>query len=818
MSVNGSITGRRLPYEGNDSDDQDEDDARSIASSSATATRNQHHYAGRINSNRRPAAGDQATGLPNSAQQEVLAEDAPLTSLPPSSAARQSTSKGKRPIIHQDDLERVEHEDDGHRSMPAVNQVQRGRGTSFIQHSERPSQSSLKDTSVNIATAFRQAAVGGDSSLGANTIAHAPQSVSTNVYAGTSSSTRQGVFTTTTSGGSIGFLSRAGDREVPLPDTSEERDNELPEHALHNLSNLPLSDHIPSQSQAPTSASKKRKSRASSSKSRTSKDTAWKPSKEELANMSTDEYTSEGAITTDPEDLTKYVENPWGKKVYTVEYEGFGRRNGAKKRSKKRVKGDNGEDLQSSDQEEDDDEEILLDEEDIEDSIASPATKKRNAAARRGRTSARGKRQSSVTGRSRNESVDGSVTSTDDRLSQAPSQTGSQAVTSYYLHEPQSEVEQDGSSISQPTAGPSVQRQANKPEFQTAEQAGLVQTYSKAGNFQPYFAYSTTTVGASASNGNRMNGGNVPLRARRDTAVSTSTEGGSGITGQQISNRSYASRISLLDESGKAGGGPSSTASFDQRGSDYDYAEEEKMTNALLAAKERGSLAKGIPEGRNILPDLLVTKNYGQQAFNRWNQHQQNQKDREMSLNSDYSTNEPSPYRSFQSQSGRTQPQQQQQSTSIAGGSRLAPKRAPAPPPRESSAVPSETTTNTNHPPGNYASIDGSSSIHDQNDVAINGEESFAQKQAKKSLGRRLGEIVRGFFIMAYWAVAGPVGWIKGKDAQTLWKGAGAVLLVALIIGMFLCFSLLCDCQFPAELFRISSRLDVRTDTYASVS
>lgn len=800
-------------------DEDYDDDATSIASSSATANANATARGMERHNHAQHNTGSQAT-YPNSTilQDSDNENDAApggrngsTSSLhlhPPSTpatanSARKPSSKGN--IADEDQLQQI---------------LQRGRGTSFIQQSERPSQASLKDTSVNIATAFRQAATTGSDR--ANVAAHPSQSISTlkntttTVYASTS-----------TSASGIGFLSRAGDREVPLVDTSGEKEGvrEYPQQRV-NLSTSPLSDGM-ADSQThqrpqgpPTSASKKRKSRPSSTstaKGKTSgtKDSTWKPSKHELANTSdSDEYKSEGARMTDPEDLTKYVENPFGKKVYTVEYEGFGRRYAGKKRLKKRVKGDNDalDDsvIQDDDEDEQEEEEILLDEEDIEndaDATASPATRRRNPTSRRGRTptassssaSARGKRRSSTTARTRNESVDGSVVSHNDAASQATSQPGSQAVTSYYLHEPSengnAHANSNGAASSE--TGPSTLRQPPKPEFQTAEQAGLVQTYPKAGHFQPYFAYSTTTVGAS--------NGAAPLRARRDTTASSSTSGGG-----EASNHTYGNRTSLLDISGK--GGPSSTASFDQRGSDYDYAEEERMTAALLAAKERGLISSsrtgGIPEGRTILPDVLLTRNYGQQAFNRWNAVQK-EKERELSnfsgisdLSSEHPTS--SSFIPPQQQSSLSGYQQQQQQRNAAGKgqyppltSRLGPKRAPPPPPRESSVVPSETTTNTVHPPGNYASIDGSSSTHGDNAEQGEGEESFAQKQAKKSLGRRLGEIVRGFFVLAYWAVAGPVQWLREKDANTLWKSAGAAFLLALVIGeicvrsIALCFPLM---------------------------
>lgn len=783
-----------LEQDEQDYNDDDGDDTYSIASSSATASRRSNANGERGASARADAKanGNQATTHDAANGTNINIDtstiDAPggwngTTSSPPqSSSARKPTSRStpkkqaQATDSHLHDLDRVEHDEDPAFRQQSVTQTshqamqQRGRGPSILQQSEQPSHASLKDTSVNIATAFRQAAGTKQLDIGANTgvTTLASQSLSTAATIASSSTTTYGNGQKAiASTSSIGFLARAGDREVPLVDTSSSRDKSDQPTSQSMQQNPSTSSSTTSQQQVtPGSAGKKRKARPSKGKA---KDTAWKPSKDELANMSTDEYASEGAITTDPEDLTKYIENPWGKKVYKVEYEGNGRRI-VRRRQRKKARGENGENDEEDEEEvdEDDEEEVLLDEEDIEtnaNATASPVTRRRNAATRRDRaTAARGKSGRRAAVRStRHTSVDGSVMSNDDTASQAPSQ-GGVSVTSYYLHEPA----EAGPSSSRAQAQTSTAPTAQKPESQSAEQAGLVQTYSKAGNFQPYFAYSTTKVGNDTGNTSARHGYNstAPLRARRDTTLSTSTEGANSNT----PNQSYASRL-LGGDSGR--GGPSSTASFDQRGSDYDYAEEEKMTAALLAAKERGSLAKGIPEGRPILPDMLLTRNYGSHPSYRYNQlHLQtnSQKDREMSLSA--LSDQSSEVQSSQRAANHLEPKR-------AGYTGL--KRAPAPPPRASSVV----TESLQHAPGNYASFEASSSMSELNDQPVHEGESFAQRQAKKSLGRRLGEIMRAAFIALYWLIAGPLQWLKKQDANTIWKSAGAVLLAGLIIGEF---------------------------------
>lgn len=821
MSVNGASSLQQYLNEDRDYRDDDNDDTYSVASSSATATRRGPARSSSAGNKRGQAnaGGSQAstaTSYPVTHNTDINAEDEDEddhASLPPSSRKPVSRSTPNKKAASASAsqthaLEHLEQHEDGHEearrgeepnrtsAVPKPShqpQQQRGRGPSIIQQSERPTQASFKDTSVNIATAFRTAAAVRIDNNGTNNAAIPPplgmatsQSITTTshsttgTYYGNGASSQAGPSNVTATS-TIGFLSRAGDREVPLIDTSEDHTDsqQLESEAMtRNPSGTPSneSQQSPNNNNASASASKKRKSRQSSSSAANgggnkgkAKDTAlWKPSKDEL-DADTDEYTSEGAITTDPEDLTKFIENPYGKKVYTVEYSGNGRRI-VRRRQRKKVKGDgeNGNNEEAESEDENDAEEILLDDVDIEgnaDATASPATRRRNAASRRGAASAagRGKRgtamKSSATGRgARSTSVVDSVMSNDDTNSQAPSQA-SQSVTSYYLHEPsengaQAGTSQAGTSQLQPSNGNGTLQ----PEFKSSQQAGLVQTYPKADNFQPYFAYSTTTLGGS----NLRKAG----RARRDTTLSTSTEGEGG-SAPPLPSHMHASRI--LDTSRT---GASSTASFDQRGSDYDYAEEEKMTAALLAAKERGLTAKGIPEGRAILPDILLTRNYNSQSSYKYGQHQPqlsqpHRQDREMSLSalSDLTSSDVHP-------TGPSNHSEIQKAST----SRLAPasRRGPAPPPKASSII----SESTNHPPGQYETSSVADDFQDGQ-----GEESFAQRQAKKSLGRRLGEIVRMAFIGLYWSIAGPLQWIKKQDANTLWKSAGAVLLTALIIG-----------------------------------
>lgn len=814
-------------------DDDIDDDTASVASSSLTATQTKRRAGNATATGKRP---------PNSASRRqsnnnnVTMNDGPpgawngTTSSPAgtSSAARNSKPTSKSNAS-------------SNNAAPQAQQQQRGHGPNILLHSERPKEASYKDTSVNIATAFRQAATAASGSGSGSSGDPSSSSLSLHPVITTARTSASSSFTSISiptvappaaavvaatgdssktitntnfghpsqqlgsgSGNGNVFANAASssslapsmfiDRQVPLTGGIDDDAAALRQQHLHQHEQRVGPSTSPEGTSASPSnqgsASKKRKKSDTkgksvatttttvSSRARTSKDGAWKPSKEELAAMSTDDYTSDGAITTDPEDLTKYVENPWGKKVYKVEYDG-GRRRIVRKNGRKRIKGENGEEVaeyddddDNEDQDEDDEEDeneqdIYLDDEDIESNVnatASPATRRRNAASRRGRggnsshTTARGaKRRSNAV--PRDQSVEESVRSNDDQ------DTASQAtnvppgsVTSYYLHAPSD----DGQSQSQ-HAGPSNHSGVLQPEFQTAEQARLIQTYPKAGNFQPYFAYSTTTL-ANSSNKEAASQGrllNPALRARRATSVSTSTSGDTAPQGQSF------------ETSGNDGKGPSSTASFDQRPSDYDYAEEERMTATLLAAKERGSFPKGIPEGRHILPDSLNPRNFGIHRTNgnavAGTSHtfpSSHSHSKEMSLSS-YSE---------QSSDIYTKPQSTGQPSSHLQKSHLGPKRAPAPPPRSPSVVTESTATNL--PPGQYANFDGSSSIFESGEG-----ESFAALQAKKRLTQRLGEIVRAIFLMLYYCIVRPLKWLRQADSSSIIKSACAILLIGLAIG-----------------------------------
>ena len=557
----------------------------------------------------------------------------------------------------------------------------RGNDTGIIQQSEKPTEASSKDTSVNIATAFRQAAtVTGNASDGSQAM-------------------HQGIENKSSAG--VGFLKRAGDKEVALNSAPDTDGPEIPTESYH--SNSYLQGQVGTQQnqamldtsfkpQASSNATKKRKQASSSGQTRitaTKKDPAFIISKEQLNAVSSDEFESNDE-SVDLEELKSALEN--GMK-------GIVRKNGTErgKRARKYEESHS-----------------------VSRTGSNPSKKGRRRLGNEDETShldgnlgveGSGEGTVSLRGRtaigeekSRTLREASLPTDIDREVSQAPSVDGtsqsqySNNMTSFYLRAPSEQPE-------------SVQ---GEPQLSL-----LTQIHPKTTTYQPYFAFSTTLDGRvpaddeANSDGPRM----FPVRRRRESSIPIS----------QISS-------SARDTNGLLK--TSSNASFEQRDSNYDYAEEERMLAQLQAAKERGENGRKIPEGRTIRTTSQILK--GMTGGTRV---------REISLSL-----------SEQSHASHLQggPQNQEQS----GQALRKPvvRRAP-PPPQKSQSV-----------------ISASSNDHSFTAPDIS-------KKPKISTGRRIGEIVRQLLVLLYWIIVRPVQMLRTLDVASLLKWAAAIALLGLIIG-----------------------------------
>ena len=560
-------------------------------------------------------------------------------------------------------------------------QTIRGNRPRIIQESVNPTEASSKDTSVNIATAFRQAA----------TTTHIQPTRSANPII---------------AGGGVGFLSRAGDRDVPLAPAADLSEQDVSTETFSEsissterqnetrvaLPTLPESSSL-SQDLEKT-ADKKRKKPSGSGQARktgSEKDLAFKISKRELNEVSSDEFDSDEE-SVDLEELRDGLGD--GTNSHMID--------GKRKRGKKARKEGECDNVSLS----------------VKASPGSKNSKRQNldrVSQHQGSSLQRRPLKPNGTSRiARENSVDRTRNG-----SQAPVIGGlaqqSNSMTSFYLHAPSEEPE-------------SLDDQAQPTH--------LTQIHPKSTSYQPYFAFSTTVNGrvtnggAGSSNGPKM----FPLRERRESSVPTShTSSGAP---KDVGNASGLTKAS-------------SNESFEDRGSEYDYAEEERMLAHLQAAKERGEHGRQIPEGRTI-PDLFQTSNHTNGKY----------PDRELSLDHSEQSLDSSvmPTQGIQQQQQQKQQQQQQQEAGI-GARNLFPRRA-LPPPQRSPSVLSE-VTNCGLLPASQETM----------------------HKSRDRIGRKLGEIIRKLLMLLYWIIVKPIQALRFAHLPSLLKWAAALTFTALVLS-----------------------------------
>lgn len=174
------------------------------------------------------------------------------------------------------------------------------------------------------------------------------------------------------------------------------------------------------------------------------------------------------------------------------------------------------------------------------------------------------------------------------------------------------------------------------------------------------------------------------------------------------------------------------------------------MTNALLAARERGETGRKLPEGRQILPLGAGSVN-GPRGSGR----------EEVAQNGRGASLAPSG-------------QSSEFSMGSAGHSQAngKPRRGPAPP----------------NPPGLRRSTSNFSDRASQDPPATSTSTSGATAAGRgtpkqKSVGRKLGELVRKVALLVYWCVVGPITLLREMGWRSAWKWAAAIALLGLMLG-----------------------------------
>lgn len=333
---------------------------------------------------------------------------------------------------------------------------------------------------------------------------------------------------------------------------------------------------------------------------------------------------------------------------------------------------------------------------------------------------------------------------------------GARSVTSFYLQAPSSDA---GDSA---LDDPANEVQPLAPEFKTREQARLTQVHPKSSNggttYQPYFAFSTTTTTASAGPSRRFNTTSTTATlARAGNGLAHQRNLSLGSTSQASSSAAAAAAVGQQNESASLLAnitqetGPSSNASFENRGSEYDYAAEEELAAALYKAKQSG---RPLPEGRPF--SQLV----GAYDFSRL----------DSSVNGRDTSLAPSDGSSSVAVDALAH--QQQKRASALGG----PKRAPAPPgPSEPPSVLSDSQA------GGPPSLAGSANTADSD--ASQRDRPARQQLPQKNIGRKLGEATRALLLALHWLTVGPVKAAIQADWHTLGKWAAAVVFIGLMLG-----------------------------------
>lgn len=630
-------------------------------------------------------------------------------------------------------------------------QQQRGNGTKVLQHSAQPDETAFKATSVNIATAFRQA-VGGSSALPH----HQQQS---------NSSSNSNNYS---HGGGVGFLARAGDRNHTLQEgaaassgyerqqddvTGDLSTESHPSPSRDNTKETQLAD--PDANTTSNSAKKRKKpssstaATASASRARRQQDDdgAFRPSKQQLNEVSSDEFEDSDSSDVNLEELRFEMGFGSGNRpLLPSEQMELDRKRGAlqqKRRAAKKAKretagqdGGDGDDLETS-------------------TTTSRAPLSKRTSGRRksapsdgaykpgqegdeveeddeyGEGSSRRRRSGNTKrGKARETSVASSPAMTE---STNAADTASR--TSFYLQEPGA----------------------------PGEQPRLTQIHPKTNTYQPYFAYST----APTTNLPPTSGHNRSFAALNTASTSTTYTRSVNIPvtglyagarhqrGSSISSSVQTGNTSLVPNvSGDLSKGPSSNASFDLRGSDYDYAEEERMVDLIMKQKQsQQGGQRTLPEGRPI-PDILVpslsNQQHQQQGKNTLYPNYGHTLDREVSVaGSDFSNDS-------LNIGGSAQQQQR----------KLQPRRGPAPP-RSPSVV-----SDTSHP-----------AHHHPADPPSSAAAAGTSRSSGGSFGRKLGEIMRKIAVLLYYLIVTPTQWLRQNNPSTLLKWAVLLGIVGLMLG-----------------------------------
>ena len=621
----------------------------------------------------------------------------------------------------------------------------RARGASFLQthptgdgynnHGNSNKSSSLKDTSVNIATAFRQAVAKPASSSGA----------------------------------AASFLGRAGDRPA-APPLSYINDNqagneysgegEAEDDDLSFAESTKETQHLgqSTNSLAASTASKKRKKQQY--KGVKEKDEAFRISKAELnapdseededfSGEEEEEY-SEGGSRRPPGDqsrTSKARKRTKKAKAAAQASEGEGASDPAvaaatKKAKTARRKSGTKDPAYKPGQDSESDENISEEVEEARQKVRKSLGPRRVPAAGTAASTTTTSRKGSAA------------------LSESEEPGSKQNVTSFYLQAPSSEADD--------------QSHDNfvEPQFKTREQAHLTQVHPKSSNggttYQPYFAFSTTTTSAGGNNKRFTNTSTTATLAR---AAGHGHQRNASLGSTSQATESSATGGAQTQSNGLLGDitretGPSSNASFENRGSEYDYAEEEAMTAALLAAKQRGETGRRLPEGRPFSDLVQFTGAYDFSMRTAATAPDSSVNGRDMSL---------APSEGSSSIAADALAHQQQK--------KLGPRRAPAPPGpsglRRSPSVLSDSQTG-----GAALAPSQSGSINTEAQTRWEDEASRrSQKLPTKSVGRRLGEITRAVLLALYWLTIGPVKAAIRADWPTLGNWAAAIAFLGLMLG-----------------------------------
>lgn len=672
---------------------------------------------------------------------------------------------------------------------------QRGHGPGVFTESLRPKDGSSKDTSVNIATAFRQAA--------------------RTVRSG-STTLQQSV--------SVGFLSRAGDRDTSVPlaapgldaSASYHQDSFLddgsmaggvsatsnsPERGPQDYAGSPLNEALaaspntsgsreanaaahagataragPGEAQPVAGQKRKKKTPAGLAYrgSVSEKDSAFKITQRELNEVSSDELLDEEDEDVDLEELRSELGfGTPSRPAKSTASSGVKPTSSSRKKARKATLAD--EPANS----------IATNEETARkrgkssgharrrsstmatDGTYKPGTEDEDSDEDRGH--GRRRRQSRASTKGRDQRADSAVSDTDGGrprdasldpsiANSTTSTNGQHGLTSFYLHAPSEEPE------GAPARPSTTQHRPLQPT--------LTQTQPKTQTYQPFFAYSTAAGGSQAGMSRSQSGhgltslsrssillpGTSALRGSRDqpnareASVPSSSNGGE--------TESTSARQDALDPNDSKATRASSNASFDQRGSDYDYATEERMLAELRRQKEQHastgaswarSQLQGIPEGR---PFSHMSVGRGGPLSGKSALREQSIDPSELSLEG--------------SENSGLQPVQRTSATQVSRPlNRLIPRRVSQSASREASVASDDAGLSDRE--------SASRGDHTSVNTHIN--------RPRPKFGRQLGELLRKLVLLACWITVGCTRLWKKTTTKNLLKTTGLVALAALMIG-----------------------------------